>query len=105
MRTRLSWFLALPVMLFSLTALLAWGAQPNETTKEEGALLKRAEAFVAAFNKGDAQAMASFFTRDGDVVDTEGNHLKGRKAIEETYQKLFAKTKGARLFIRINSLR
>src|SRR5439155_7584268 len=37
--------------------------------------------------------------------DQEGHHLKGRKAIEEAYQKLFATTKGAKLYITITSLK
>jgi uncharacterized protein (TIGR02246 family) len=105
MRTRLSGLLAAPMLLCCLTAPFGRAEKPKEPSKEEAALLKRAEAFVAAFNKADAKAMAAFFTSDGDVIDTEGNHLKGRKAIEEAYQKLFAETKGAKLFIRIASLR
>src|SRR5258708_23662779 len=103
MKTRLFHFLALPVLLLSFAVQLGWAEQPKDAAKEEAALQKRAEAFVEVFNNGDAKALAAFLTRDGDMVDTEGNHLKGRKAIEEAYQKLFAKTKGAKLFIRITS--
>ena len=60
---------------------------------------------MQTFNRGDARALASFWTPEGDLVDLEGHHLKGRKAIEEAYRKTFADAKGARLFIRINSLR
>src|SRR5262249_27435596 len=77
--------------------------QPSDKTEEEN-LRKRAEAFVAAFNKGDAKAVAGFFTPDGDMVDQEGHHLKGRKAIEEGNQKFFSQAKGARLFITITSV-
>ena len=105
MKTRLLGFLALPAFLLCFTVRLGWAEKPKEPSKEEAALLKRAEAFVEAFNKADAKTMAGFFTKDGDVVNTEGEHLKGRKAIEEAYQKLFAEVKGAKLFIRITSLR
>lgn len=81
----------------------AW-AQPSKNPEEE-VLLKRTESFVATFNKGDAKALAAFFTIDGDIVDPEGHHIKGRKAIEEDYQKFFAETKGARLLIQITSVR
>jgi uncharacterized protein (TIGR02246 family) len=79
-------------------------AQPAKNP-EEDVLLKRAEAFVATFNKGDAKALADFFTIDGDIVDLEGQHIKGRKAIEALYQHYFAATKGAKLFIHITSVR
>src|SRR5262245_28105986 len=77
-------------------------APPSE---EEKALRKRAEAFVETFNKGDAKAIAAFFTADCDVVDPEGNQIQGHKAIEETYAKLFAQAKGAKLFLRITNVR
>jgi uncharacterized protein (TIGR02246 family) len=91
----------LGVALFCAQA--AW-AQPAKNP-EEDVLLKRTEAFVATFNKGDAKALADFFSTDGDMVDPEGQHIKGRKAIEEVYQHYFAATKGARLFIHITSVR
>jgi len=91
----------LGVALFCAQA--AW-AQPAKHP-EEDALLKRTEAFVATFNRGDAKALADFFTPDGDIVDPEGQHIKGRKAIEEVYQYYFAATKGAKLFVHITSVR
>jgi uncharacterized protein (TIGR02246 family) len=80
-------------------------SQPTTRSADEEALQKRAESFVATFNKGDAKALASFFTHDADIVDPEGRQIQGRKAIEETYTKLFDQTKGAKLFIRINAVR
>jgi uncharacterized protein (TIGR02246 family) len=80
-------------------------AQQPDTTKEEAALFKKAEAFAAAFNKGDAKAVAAFYTANADVVNIEGEHVKGRKAIEEDYQKLFSEVKGAKLTIQIKSVR
>ncbi|MGB6858873.1 MAG: SgcJ/EcaC family oxidoreductase [Terracidiphilus sp.] len=105
MKTRPLAFLILLSLVFPLANQSGRGEKAAETTKEEAALQKRAEAFVAAFNKADAKALGAFYTANADTVTPEGEHLKGRKAIVEAYQKLFAKTKGARLFIRITSLR
>jgi uncharacterized protein (TIGR02246 family) len=105
MKAYLLWFLALPALMLGLTPSFGWAQQPKEPSKEEPVLQKRAEAFVEAFNKNDAKLLAAFFTPDGDIVDTEGDHLKGRKEIEDSYQKLFTEAKGAKLFIRITSLR
>jgi uncharacterized protein (TIGR02246 family) len=91
----------LGVALFCAQAAWAQAAK----NPEEDVLLKRTEAFVVTFNKGDAKALADFFTPDGDMVDPEGQHIKGRKAIEEVYQQYFAATKGAKLFIHITSVR
>lgn len=69
--------------------------------KEQDALVKRAEAFVAAFNQGDAKAIAAFWTPDGIYRDQKGHELKGREAIEKSFQAFFAENKGLKL--RINS--
>jgi uncharacterized protein (TIGR02246 family) len=105
MRTRLFWLPAALVMSAVLSARPAPAADPIDKAKEEAALQKSAEAFVEAFNKGDAKAVAAFWTPDGDMMDREGRYVKGRKAIEATYQKFFAEAKGAKLYIRIASLR
>jgi uncharacterized protein (TIGR02246 family) len=66
---------------------------------EEKALKARAEAFVQAFNNGDAKALAEFWTTDGDYVDQAGHNLSGRKAIQEAFEQQFATAKGAKLKI------
>jgi uncharacterized protein (TIGR02246 family) len=97
--------LLLPGMM-GLVLLVPGSVHPQPPRNaEEDALRKRAEAFVETFNKGDAKALAAFFTHDADVVDPEGHHVQGRKAIEESYRKLFAQAKGAKLFIRITAVR
>jgi uncharacterized protein (TIGR02246 family) len=83
----------------------AWTADPRGNSAEEKALQERGKAFVAAFNKGDAQALAAFWTPDGDYVDEDGRHYQGRKAIEESFQKLFAEAKGAELRVHRTSFR
>jgi uncharacterized protein (TIGR02246 family) len=69
------------------------------------ALKERGQAMSAAFNKGDAQALAQFWTPDGDYMDEYGRLYKGRKAIEESFKKLFAAGKGARLHVHRTGLR
>jgi uncharacterized protein (TIGR02246 family) len=99
------WYVAPLALAAGLAARPAAAAEPIDKAKEEAALRKTAEAFVEAFNKGDAKALAAFFTDDGDMIDQEGHPVKGRKAIEQAYTKLFADTKGAKLFITITSVR
>ncbi|MCI0457123.1 MAG: SgcJ/EcaC family oxidoreductase [Gemmataceae bacterium] len=89
-------------LLASQTGLAAQG---KKLSPEEAALQKNAEAFVAAFNKGDAKTLAAFWTPDGDYLDQDGRRLKGRKAIEEAMRGFFAENKGAKLRINIDSVR
>src|SRR5262249_28591350 len=66
---------------------------------------QRAREFLEAFHKGDAKAVAAFWTPDGDYVDPLGRQYKGRAAIQKLYEKVFAEQKGARLAITPTSVR
>lgn len=112
MRNRRFWLLAVPAMAAALVVGLAYNARPtaaqppkNANPADEAALLKNAEAFVAAFNKGDAKALAAFWTPDGDFTDQLGHKLSGREAIEKSFAELFAENKGAQLRIDVTGLR
>jgi uncharacterized protein (TIGR02246 family) len=74
-------------------------------SKDEEAIVKNGQAFVEAFAKGDAKAVAAFWTEEGDYVDQAGHHHKGRKAIQELFGKLFSDHKGLKLGITVTSLR
>ncbi len=69
------------------------------------AIHKTAEAFVAAFEKGDARAVASFWTPDGDYTDLAGRSLRGRDAILASYTETFANGPRLRLRIEVASLK
>jgi uncharacterized protein (TIGR02246 family) len=88
-----------------LIASAARAADARDNPAEEKALKDRAAAFIQAFNKGDAAALAEFWSPDGDYIDEQGHHYQGRKAIEESFQKLFAAAKGAELRVHRGSLR
>jgi uncharacterized protein (TIGR02246 family) len=66
---------------------------------------KRAQAFIEAFNNGDAKTLSMFWTEAGDYVDQVGHSYKGREAIQKMYEKFFAGHKGAKLEIHVLSKR
>ena len=76
-----------------------WAEDAKDNAKAKKALKARAEEFTKAFDKGDAKALAEFWTTDGDYVDQAGHTLNGRKAIEAAFEKQFAAAKGAKLII------
>jgi uncharacterized protein (TIGR02246 family) len=92
----------LPLALVCATS-PASAAESNP--QEEAAITKTAEAFVEAFQKGDAKAVAAFWTPDGDYVDATGRVLQGRPAIEKDFETLFAENKGLKLRIEVASLK
>jgi uncharacterized protein (TIGR02246 family) len=76
--------------------------EPKVDEKEQPAKGRRAQ-FIAAFNKGDAKAVAAFWTPDATYIDQVGSEYKGRPAIEQLYEKVFAARKGAKLTILVTS--
>ena len=102
MRSAMFWFLA-PLALAA--GLSARPASAADNAPDEAALKKRAEAFIAAFDKGDAKAVAAFWTADGDYVDETGRHMKGRDEIEKAFTDFFSENKGLKVQIQTESLR
>lgn len=102
MRLRLLWFLAAPAVACCLGA-PALADEGKAEDKES--IAKQGEAFVEAFHKGDAAAVAAFWTADGDYTDRTGRRLKGREAIEKAFQHFFADNKSAKVRINSDSLR
>jgi uncharacterized protein (TIGR02246 family) len=93
------------VGLVAVAVSSARAQDPPNASAEKTTLQKRAEDFVVAFNKGDADAVAAFWTPDGDYVDQAGETLKGRQAIAAAFRKQFEAVKGGKLRIAPGSLR
>jgi uncharacterized protein (TIGR02246 family) len=62
-------------------------------------------AFEAAYAKGDAKAVAGFFTEDAHYTADDGRAFEGRSAIEGNVRAAFAKNTGAKLAIVSDSVR
>jgi uncharacterized protein (TIGR02246 family) len=88
-----------------LTTAPGWAEQPQANPEDVKALHELHRAYVAAFNKGDAQAVAAFYTPDGDRLRPTGQMTKGRAELEKDYASFFAKLKGAKLNFPFGSLR
>ncbi len=87
-----------------LTASPVLGQNGNNKQAEKD-LLQRANAFAAAFAKGDAKALAAFWTPDGEYIDETGTRLQGREAIARAFEGLFAENKGLKLRIDVKSMK
>jgi uncharacterized protein (TIGR02246 family) len=98
-------FLLLLAFLAGIVAGPGSAQAPKGDPKDKEAIAGNAKAFVAAFAKGDAKTLASFWTSDGDYTDQAGHPVKGRKAIEKTFQRFFAENKGLKVRIESDSLR
>ncbi len=86
-------------------------AQSQESKAEKAAhdfveeIETAASAFEAAFNKGDATALAALFAEKAEVVDEDDNVVTGRDNIRVRFAEIFKKFPKARIEIRITSLK
>jgi uncharacterized protein (TIGR02246 family) len=76
-----------------------------ESSADLAAIRATSKAFVEAFNKGDAKAIAALWTKDGDYIDDSGHTFSGRDAIEKGYAGYFADNPKAHIRIVIDNLR
>jgi uncharacterized protein (TIGR02246 family) len=105
MRSRLLWLLAVHALLLGFTPRPASAQPAGGSPEDKEAIAKKAEAFVEAFHKGDAEALAAFWAPNGDYTDLTGRRLKGRKAIARAFKRLFSEHKGLKVRIDSESLR
>lgn len=71
---------------------------------DEEAMHKTAKAFEAAYQNHNADAIAAGFTPNGQIVDTEGNAVRGRAAIADEFRKAFQEHPEGRVTLRIQSV-
>jgi uncharacterized protein (TIGR02246 family) len=73
--------------------------------EDRASIEKNGQAFVDAFGRGDAKAVAAFWTSDGDYTDETGRRLRGRDAIEKAFERFFSENHGLRTKIEGFSIR
>ncbi len=85
-------------------ALLGAGLAPVSAQTKDPALDKLAADWAAAFAKGDAKALAGFYTENAVRISAEGGTAAGRSAIEKEFASNFAGPwKGAKITIHVGS--
>jgi uncharacterized protein (TIGR02246 family) len=98
--------LALVVITGLWAALAAHvSAQQANHQADKDVIAKKAEAFIETFHKGDADALAAFWTADGDYTTRKGITIKGRDAITKAFKEFFVENQGLKLRINSESLR
>lgn len=93
------------ILLAAFSAAFIPHSHAKETSPTGAQIAAFGEAYAAAFDKGDATAVAEFWLPDGDYVDQFGNRFSGRDAIQKLFEKFFAENKGAQVRIDSESLR
>jgi uncharacterized protein (TIGR02246 family) len=70
-------------LIMAVTASVAVAGKATAASKDEDAIKARVAEFIALFNKGDAKAVAAFWTEDGSLVNPAGVTGKGPAQIEK----------------------
>jgi uncharacterized protein (TIGR02246 family) len=70
---------------------------PPGRSADDKAIRETADAFVGAFAKGDAKAIAGLFTEQGEAIDVSGEAIRGREALEAHYASRFEAFPGEKL--------
>jgi uncharacterized protein (TIGR02246 family) len=83
----------------------AYAADASGVDADEAAIRKTVDAYVAAFNGGDAAALAAYWCDDAEFISPAGEVFQGRKAIQEGFKGFFADKSGAKLEVAITSIR
>jgi uncharacterized protein (TIGR02246 family) len=80
-------------------------AKPLPPAKAEADIMQMAASYAAAFNRGDAKAVASHFCEDAESIDETGRIVQGRDAIEAQTAAMFEQSPGAKISINVKSIR
>jgi uncharacterized protein (TIGR02246 family) len=79
------------------------GDKGREADRE--AILKSSREFEAAFNKGDAKAVAAQWTENGECHEADGELIRGRAAIEAAFADFFKAHPKARVEVLVQAVR
>jgi uncharacterized protein (TIGR02246 family) len=84
----------------------AIGAEADRQAADEAAIRKTVESYVAAFNQGDAKALAAMWSPEAVYTNpVSGEQVVGRAEIEKQFAAIFADAKGAKLEAKTDSIR
>jgi uncharacterized protein (TIGR02246 family) len=71
--------------LLTAASPVCWSEEPG-TSSVRAAIEQQGTRFTEAYAKGDAKAVAAFYTEDAIAFPPGGDMVKGRQAIEQMWQ-------------------
>lgn len=97
-------FIAIALSIAFAAACLAQ-APSDQPPPEMAEVVAQARAYELAYAKGDAKALAGFFTEDAEYTGEDGRTISGREAIETALQNALKARKGGKIAIEVASVR
>lgn len=105
MRKKLIFVGLVAMTLLGIRAHQGLSQQPAKETKGDPAIHKAAAAYIEAMNKGDLEAILSFWAPDADFVDETGKATRGREALGDLFKKSLTALKGAKIAGQTHSMK
>lgn len=85
--------------------ILACVATAEDSVSDAKAIRQAAADFAEAFNRHDAQAVASHWAANGEYVNEDGQRFQGREAIQTEYETLFGQHPDVKIRVASDSVR
>jgi uncharacterized protein (TIGR02246 family) len=92
------------VLVITVSAVAATKEQ-SAPAPDESAIRAAIKSYVAAYNRGDAKAVAAYWSESGEWINPSGQRFQGRLAIEKEMQTMFSENKGVRIEVINPSIR
>jgi uncharacterized protein (TIGR02246 family) len=93
------------VLCVVIVACGAFSASAADPAAGKAAIEKAVASYVAAFNAGDAKALAALWSPEGVYTSRlSGDQVVGREALEKDFAALFVRLKGAKLKVSTESI-
>ena len=92
-----------PARVLAETAQAAAAAQPH--AEDEQAIRLATANFLQAYNAGDAKAVAALFVEQAEIVNEEGESVRGQAAIEGTFADIFQTHPKSQIKVTVQSVR
>lgn len=80
-------------------------ADAGKRPDDERALRALMQQYTDAYKAGNAATLASLFTEDAEMIDENGDRIRGRQAIQNVFAAIFRNRPGASLTITTDSIR
>jgi len=84
------------VLILTVSTQAAEKKKPDDKS-DENAIRAAVASYVAAYNRGDAKAVAAHWSDSGEWLSPSGQRFQGKQAIEKELQAMFAQNKGVRI--------
>jgi len=91
------------IVVFASPLFAAQKQKPEKS--DQDAIRAAIDSYVAAYNRGDAKAVAAHWSESGEWISPSGQRFQGKQAIEKEMQSLFSEEKGVRIEVVNPSIR